>query len=127
VETLLNASGTDASIAYLFANSFDGSSLLLAGLKKTSSAFSIVSFSIDGYQLVKNPSVEGVFDLTITGIGVFGGPKGTAVSIGLSYAKKGVIAGFHAINSGMETLSQKIVQFEQSLLYQIMSGMYIKK
>jgi hypothetical protein len=97
LESVVSIGGTAISLAYLAQNAGNGASIA-KGLGNIATGLNAVAFAIDFSQFTQNPNLDTASDLVFTAIG-FAGPKGTALSLGLTYSKAGLLEGAKALTN----------------------------
>jgi hypothetical protein len=81
--------GTVVSLAYLAKYAREGADAA-KGLGNMAIGINAVISVVDIFQFVQNPNLDTGSDLLFTFVG-FAGPQGTAISIGLTYSRQGIV------------------------------------
>jgi RHS repeat-associated protein len=89
LEATINLAGTVVSLAYLTKYASEGADAA-KGLGNIATGINAVVAVVDAVQVAQNPNFDTGSDLLFTLVG-FAGPQGTAISIGLTYSKQGIV------------------------------------
>jgi hypothetical protein len=121
LESTINILGSVVTLGYL-AKVAEHGSKGAGAIGNIATGLNIISTAFDSYQAGNDLNWDTGTDLAFTVIGFFG-PKGSAVSLGLTYSKKGIMAGAR----GAAQFSHSYEKFYINRWSQAIFGVDIKK
>jgi hypothetical protein len=96
-ETIINIGGAAVTLSYL-ARLAESGETAASGLGKVATGLNALAVLIDGAQFLQDPNLDTGSDMIFTAIG-FAGAPGAAISLGLTYTKKGIVEGSRALTN----------------------------